>query len=407
MKIAFIVDSFPKLSETFVLNQVTGLIDHGHDVQIFPTWRTSEPKVHPDVTNYGLLARTHAVPPTPRGRPMRLLSAFMILAGGFVAHPIRTTRLLRLVFAAPREYSLRAIYFLARFRGEFDVIHCHFGYNGIMALRLRKLGVKGFIGTVFHGHDMSQYLASRGPNAYKELFAGGDLFLPISDRWRAKLVELGCPADRTVVHRMGVDLEKFTFLPRSLAPGEKVRLLNVARLAPTKGHEFLLQAVARLRAAGRDISLVIAGDGPLAASLKEMAGKLGLGDVVQFLGPVSQDQVQTLMMKSHLLVQPSVTAPDGDQEGIPVVLMEAMATGMPVVATKHSGIPELVDDGKTGLLVPERDPNALADKLAYLIDNPGLWLLMGQAGRLKVAQFYNIRILNPQLIELYERHLRA
>lgn len=407
MRIAFIVDSFPKLSETFVLNQVTGLLDLGHDVQIFPAWHTAEPKVHPDVTKYGLLARTHAIPPTPPSKVMRLLSAVLLFIGGIFSRPIRTFRLLRLLLVSPREHSLRTLYFLARFPDGFDVIHCHFGYNGILALRLRKLGVKGLIGTVFHGHDMSQYLTAHGPDAYNELFVGGDLFLPISDRWRARLVELGCPADRTAVHRMGVDLDRFRFQPRCLVPGEKVRLLNVARLAPTKGHEFLLKAVARLRAAGHHISLVIAGDGPLATDLRELMGKLGLGDIVEFVGPVSQDEVLTLMMKSHLLVQPSVTALDGDQEGIPVVLMEAMATGMPVIATKHSGIPELVKDGKTGILVAERDPDALTDKVAYLVDNAGLWPAMGEAGRAKIAQFYNIRILNPQLAELYARRLRV
>jgi colanic acid/amylovoran biosynthesis glycosyltransferase len=406
MRIAVIVDAFPKLSETFVLNQITGLLDMGHDVQVFPAWHAVESKVHPDINRYGLLARTHPIPPTPASRFVRLLRACGLVVDGLVTRPVRTFRLIGLAVSEPHRISLRLLYFLSRFPDEFDIIHCHYGYNGLLALKLRRLGTRGFIGTVLHGHDMSQYVTSHGPDVYRELFAKGDLLLPISQRWRDRLIELGCPADRIVVHRMGVDLERFIFQPRAVAKGEKVRLLTVARLAPTKGHEYLLRAVARLKSGGRSLLLTIAGDGPLAASLRQMSQELGISDMVEFAGPVSQDEVQSLMVRSHILVQPSVTAPDGDQEGIPVVLMEAMATGIPVVSTRHSGIPELVEDGKTGCLVAERDSMELADKLTYLIDNSNLWLEMGKAGRAKVAQLHNIRELNPRLVEIYKGRLR-
>jgi len=327
-----------------------------------------------------------------------------IAVAGFVAHPIRTLKILYLALAARRDFSLRLLYFLNRFPDGFDVIHCHYGHNGLLAVKLRRLGIKGFIGTVFHGYDMSQFIVANGPHVYDELFASGDLFLPVTSRWRERLIELGCPADRTLVHRMGVDPARFGFRPRSLVPGEQVRLLTVARLVPSKGHEYLLKATRCLCNAGRDVSVTIAGDGPLGGHLRTLAEQLGVSACVRFLGRVSQNEVLKLMQECHILAQPSITAPDGDQEGLPVVLMEAMAAGLPVISTRHSGIPELVEDGVTGLLVPERDADALAKALLRLIDSPELWSQMTEAGRQRVESAHDIHKLNKQLESIYYQY---
>ena len=151
--------------------------------------------------------------------------------------------------------------------------------------------------------------------------------------------------------------------------------------------------------------VVIAGDGPLRNDLERMVTDLGLGAEVHLAGPKTRDEVLTLLGEAHLLVAPSVTAASGETEGIPNVLKEAMATGIPAIGTWHSGIPELVTDGVSGLLVPERDVDALAEALVTLVDHPGRWPAMGLAGRQRVEAEFDSDKLNKDLVELYEQLL--
>jgi colanic acid/amylovoran biosynthesis glycosyltransferase len=132
-----------------------------------------------------------------------------------------------------------------------------------------------------------------------------------------------------------------------------------------------------------------------------MIDELDLGEQVKLVGPKSQEEVIALLQDAHLFVTPSVTAASGDQEGIPNVLKEAMAMGIPVVSTRHSGIPELVQDGVSGLLAPERDSEALAERLACLIDHPEKWAAMGRAGRQHVESEFDSDKLNKELVDLY------
>ncbi|MBA7689291.1 GDP-mannose-dependent alpha-(1-6)-phosphatidylinositol monomannoside mannosyltransferase [subsurface metagenome] len=128
---------------------------------------------------------------------------------------------------------------------------------------------------------------------------------------------------------------------------------------------------------------------------------------VKILGAVEQDEILKLYQQAHIFVLPSVTASNGDQEGIPVVLMEAQAVGLPIISTYHSGIPEVIMDGKSGFLVPEKDVNALADRLDYLIEHPEIWSEMGRCGRNFVEEKYDIKKLNQQLVEIYQNLIRG
>jgi colanic acid/amylovoran biosynthesis glycosyltransferase len=138
-----------------------------------------------------------------------------------------------------------------------------------------------------------------------------------------------------------------------------------------------------------------------------MVETLRVGDRVQFLGSKTREEVAELLAAAHLLLAPSVTAADGDQEGIPNTLKEAMAAGLPVVSTLHSGIPELVEDGRSGFLVPERDSEALADRVGWLVDRPDSWPDMGRAGRSRVEAEYDIAKLSIRLVELYQSVLEG
>ncbi len=148
----------------------------------------------------------------------------------------------------------------------------------------------------------------------------------------------------------------------------------------------------------------IAGDGPSRENLDSLISELKVGDSIELLGWRSQDEIAELLQESDILMAPSVTTEKGDEEGIPGVIMEAFASGLPVVSTYHAGVPEVIQDGESGFLVSERDVDSLADRLKYLIERPELRSVMGSKGRQFVEEHYNIDRLNDRLVRIY-RHL--
>jgi len=409
MKIAFIVEAFPVLSQTFVLNQITGLIDRGHDVDIYAEFCENTSKVHPDVEKYGLLSRTFYHPQIPQEKLHRFLKGIRLFLTHFASAPLLLLRSLNVFKYKKDAASLRLLYSVIPFvkrRPAYDVIQCHFGLLGIKGMLLRDLGaLQGKHITAFHGVDISQNLQMLGESVYNDLFKAGDLFLPISQHWQNRLIQLGCNPDKIVVHRMGIDCQRFAFLPRSLNSGESVRLISVARLTEKKGIEFGIRAVASVLSQYPALEYSIIGDGGLRTELADLIQTLGVADQIKLLGWRNQTEVVELLRRSHILLAPSVTAKDGNQEGIPVVLMEAMAMGLPVISTYHTGIPELVEDGISGFLVPEGDVEALAEKLLYLIQHPEKWAEVGRGGCLRVEQQHDINRLNYQLVEIFQNLL--
>jgi colanic acid/amylovoran biosynthesis glycosyltransferase len=391
MRIALIVDSFPVLSETFILGQVVELIKRGHDVQLFARCKPPEAPIHQDVRRYNLVKRTHYL-----DAPFGALSA----VGIGLRSPLRALKWLRKY----REGLIsldRLNLLLPFFKDRFDIVHCHFGPNGHFGIFLKKAGIGIPVVTAFHGYDMSQVVVSEGRDVYKSLFEKGDLFLPVSEYWKRKLIELGCDESKIIVCHMGIDLRRFEYVPHARCAGEPVQLLSVGRLVEKKGHEYLIRALAKAVSSGRDINLTVAGDGPLKGKLVSLAGELNLSERVSFLGAIDQDAVAELFRTAHIFVLPSVTAANGDQEGIPVSIMEAQAMGMPVLSTLHSGIPELVADGRSGYLVNERDVEALADRLGYLVDHPDIWPELGAAGRKIVEAGFDLETGIDRLTEIY------
>ena len=152
-----------------------------------------------------------------------------------------------------------------------------------------------------------------------------------------------------------------------------------------------------------DVKYKIIGDGPIKSELEELIKDLKISNSVKQLGWKKQEEVVKLMEEADIFLAPSVTSYNGDQEGIPVVLMEALAQGLPVISTYHSGIPELVKDGVSGYLVHERDVNALSERLGHFIENQNLWAKMGRAGRNYIENYYNIDKLKEQLVEIFQK----
>jgi colanic acid/amylovoran biosynthesis glycosyltransferase len=290
---------------------------------------------------------------------------------------------------------------------SYDIVHCQFGPTGLKALALRDTGLlRGKLVTSFRGFDATKYPVGSDSRVYDALFRRGDLFLAVSQHIRNHLIKLGCDEKKILVHRSAIDSSKFRFSPRKLEDTDEVRLVTIARLVEKKGLEYAIRAVAGLMSQTKKIRYQIIGDGMLRKDLQRLIGELGIGDVVRLVGWKTHDEVVKILDHSHIYISPSVTAKTGDQEGIPNGLKEAMAMGLPVIATKHAGTPELVTEGVSGFLIPERDVHSLAERITYLIENTEIWPEMGRAARAVVEDQYDVNRLGDELVEIYRGLLR-
>ena len=286
------------------------------------------------------------------------------------------------------------------------LVHAHFGPDGVLALPLaRALDIP--LVTSLRGYDVgrspSDLLASgrlswvRYALRRRRLAQEGDLFLAVSEALRSQAIDLGYPSDRTLTHYNGVDLDLF----RPGSQGGDGTILHVGRLVEKKGTAVLLRACAAVRPEFPGSRLVIIGDGRLRGALERLAGELGLGESVQFLGEQPPATVAEWMRRADLLAAPSLTAAGGDAEGLPNTVVEAAASGLPVIGSDHQGIPEAVVGGSNGFLVSEGEVEPLARRLADLLGDGELRRRMGAAGRaLAEEKFGSVR----QMALLEERY---
>lgn len=272
------------------------------------------------------------------------------------------------------------------------LVHAHFGPDAALIMPLaRRLGVP--LVATFHGYDatmadraarQSFFLHRRYLDRRAALQRDGRLFLAVSRFVRDRLLAQGYPADRTVVHYAGLRLE--VFHPDYAVLREPL-VLFVGRLAPEKGCLDLIGAMRRVQDVCPEAELVVLGDGPLGPWLERLARSVGVQ--CRFLGSVSQQDVIHWMSRAQVLCAPSVTLPTDEAEGFGLACAEAQAMALPVVATRVGGIPEVVADGESGLLVRERDQAALADRIVRLLQDGGLRDRMGAAGRRRVERCFN------------------
>lgn len=409
MKIAFIVGQFPSLPETFILNQITGLIDRGHEVDIYAVKPKNISIVHPNVEKYNLLNRTYYHPQIPSNYLLRLLKGIGLLLINFQKAPLFLLRSLNVFKYKKKAVSLRFFYRIIPLlckSTQYDVIHCHFGDVGLEAVFIREIGaIQGGLVTSFHGYDINVIPCERGKNVYIPLFQKGDLFTVNSSFTASKAIALGCSSDKIVKLPVGVNISEYAFKQRTIDVDLPIKIITVARLVEKKGIEYSIKAVAKAIQNHPNILYRIVGDGPLQKSLNLLISDLGLSHKIQLLGWKTQDQVRELYDDSHIFILSSVTSSNGDQEGQGLVLQEAQAMGLPVLSTLHNGFPDSVLDGKSAFLVPERNVDALTQKLNYLIEHPETWAEMGQMGRNFVEEHYDINKLNEQLVEIYQQLL--
>ena len=291
---------------------------------------------------------------------------------------------------------------------QLDLIHSHFGPDGIYAMDLaRSLNIPFLV--TFHGWDItvdrSVPWKVKSPLYYQLLWKESELkrsaskFIAVSKFIEAKLLEQGYPTEKVIQHYIGVDTERFA---PSDSPTDSRYILCVGRHTEKKGIDTLLRAFARIAKKHPDVSLVQVGSGPLEQKLKRLSDRLNLGHRVNFLSACPHDQVQRLMQGAEMFALPSQTARNGDSEALGIVFLEASASGKPVVSTMHGGIPEVVMDGQTGFLVPEKDDKALAEKIDTLLSNRALGMEMGRNGREFVCTHFDIRQQTAKLETIYD-----
>ncbi|HEX5385661.1 MAG TPA: glycosyltransferase [Gemmatimonadales bacterium] len=287
------------------------------------------------------------------------------------------------------------------------LIHAHFGPDALRALPLaRRLGAP--LVATLHGYDVTMHAAelartglagARWVRHRGSVWREAALVLAVSEFVRGKAIAQGCPPERVVVHYTGVDLDFFQPIPGGV---RRPIVLFVGRLVESKGCHHLIEAMRRVQEIVPDAELVVIGDGPLRGGLEALArSEL---ERWRMLGTQPLDVVRAWLARARVLSVPGVTAASGNTEGFGMVFAEAQAMGTPVAGYAHGGIPEAVADGQTGLLVPEGDRDALADRLALLLSDDVLWRHMSDAGRRRVRQQFDIRRQTARLQQLY-RHV--
>lgn len=402
MKIAFLVSQFPSVSETFILNQIVGMMELGHDVHVFADGSAKNVTPHENYGKYGLLTHTHyyGIPQNKIARVLKAIFLIMRYVPSYYGVILRSLNVYR--YGKPSlSLSLLFMSLALAERGPFDIIHSQFGTLGLFAVPIKQiLSSDCRVVTSIRGSDVTVHI-KKHPGVYHRLLREGDLFLPVCEFLQERLIQEGCEQGKIIVHHSGIDCSKFEYIQRERVPGEPINVLTIARLVEKKGVAFAIEAVSRLLSKGEKIQYTVVGDGVLREDLQQLIKSMGVEQQVRLLGWKTHEEVKRLLEKSHVLVAPSLTSGSGDQEGIPNAIKEAMATGLPVISTFHSGIPELVTDGVSGLLVPERDAGSLADALGYLIHHPNTCNEMGQAGRRQVEQMFDTNSLNRKLEELY------
>lgn len=432
LRIALMVEDFPVISETFVINMAAGLLERGHSVTILAmsgqkagpqagntsnAMSTGAVDMHQSVEQWDLQSRTR--------RP----TVGRLLIGGFE----RDTE-----GAVPSQWGMvrRTAAFAAQAamlarQPRFDIVHCQFAHLGLVAMRHRRMRTLRTDHLVVHvrGQDVTSFVRAHDDDVYRELLADADLVIANCRHFRDRAIELGAPPDHVDVIGSAVDCTMFT--PTSTAtsgatstatsratsratsgagnaPVDRTdgppSLVAVGRLVPKKGFDTAIRAIAHLAHDGRDfpgVRLDIIGDGPLNVELQELITELDLDQAVTLVGALPHEAIVERFAQADLLLAPSVTPASGDQDAPVNSLKEAMAMELPVIGTRHGGIPELVEDGHTGYLVPENDPHALADAIRRAVVDRSRWADMGHAGRQRVLAEYDLPVVTTRLIDAY------
>ena len=388
LRIGYVVKRFPRFSETFILNEVLALEALGITVEVFSLLDPPDEPRHARLVD--LKARVNRLADTPVPAAILPDPGDAALFAG--TPPASAARLIA---------KANQVAQVARARG-LDHLHAHFASDAatVALLAARRAGLT--FSMTAHARDIYHHYIDPETDAAKRRakLRAADFTVTVSD-FNLRHLQSLCPEASSRIHRIynGIDLSAFR-------PGDQTRrvpgrILAVGRLVEKKGFTDLIEACARLAAGGKAVDCRIIGDGPLQPALAAQITASGLDGHVQLLGPMPQEQLAGALDEASLVTLPCIVTADGDRDGLPTVLLEAMAKGLPVVTTTVTGGPEIVEAGETGLLVPPADPTALAAALQWLIDNPGHATDMGRRGRQRAEVLFDLQTSSARLASLF------
>lgn len=381
---------FPHLPETFILREMNELERQGRQIALYPLIRQRQAVIHAEAEKWLSRARYY---------PFLSLNVLGVNLLALLKKPRRYLKTLWRVIWENRTaipFLIRALSIFPKAvlmsvkmqKDGIEHIHAHYATHPALAAWI----IQQFAGLTYsvtvHAHDIfvrQEMLSTK--------LQAADFVVAISEHNRHYLTEKVSfrMAEKIHVIHCGIELSQYAPIKRDQPPSESFEILNVGSLQPYKGHEVLLQACKRLRERGIPLRCHVIGGGELRPRLEAMTTALDLEDVVVWHGPQPQDEVAKLLPQVDCYVQPSIITSSGKMEGIPVSLMEALAVGLPVVASNMSGIPELVRPNETGYLVPPGDSDRLADTLEYIYHYWQQAAGLAKAGRELVAQEFTIR----------------
>jgi len=388
-RVGYVLKRYPRLSETFIVQEILAREEAGEEVAIAALRHADDPRFHPAVG----AARA---PVTWIPEVHSTASLWQAVADAPRVLPGLQSVLPELL-ALPPEEAAQVLHVAGWVRtAGITHLHAHFATLATTVARLvsRITGVP----YSFTAHAKDIFHCSVDPDQLRRKLADAHHVVTVSEFNVAWLHErFGASAAR--VHRVynGLDVAALPFAEPLVRNG---RVAFVGRLVEKKGLADLLDAIALLRQRGRGVGLDVVGAGTLEPVLRRQVEVLGLGDLVTFHGPLPADRVQQVVRAASVLAAPCVLAADGDRDGLPTVLLEAMALGTPCVSTPVTGIPEAVQPGRTGIIVPERDPYALAEAIATLLDDPVLRVRLARAARGHVERCFDRRTQAEELAAL-------
>lgn len=389
MRLVMVVTSFPRLSETFLVNKFIGLHDKGIDVHVVcSSINREDMQYFPGLTNRSRLrSRIHRAPPH-RPRWLAGLLALPVFIRTLLANPVGTVRYFQTGHRITGQSILKRLYLDSGILViRPDIVHFEFGAQ-VSGIRTLKHALQCKVVVSFRGYDLN-YHGLENPGHYQEVWGEADaLHLLGADLWRRAQIR-GCPPSKPhVLIPPAIDI-KFFSRPASggrpaVTRGGPIRILSVGRMEWKKGYEFALQAIHFLLDDGIACEYRIVGDGSYLHALAFAVHQLRLDDSVKLLGALSPAEVKGQLAHADIFLHAAVS------EGFCNAVLEAQAMNLPVVCTDADGLPENIEDGVTGFVVRRRDSRALAEKLSVLAGDPALRLRMGEAGRNRVAEKFQL-----------------
>jgi glycosyltransferase involved in cell wall biosynthesis len=403
-RLAYLLKKFPRLSETFILNELLAQERLGREIHVFSRRMPDDEPRHQELAR--LQAVVENLPPKHEIDPWEMLvgdeSSPDDLLGrlGALVREART-------WGHPRTPLLliEALHVLKRTRAlGIQHVHVHFATDSaVVALLVRKLGGPSYSITC-HAKDI--YRQTVNFRFLDILVRNAAFVVTVCDANRSWMAERLSSEAMARVRRLynGIDLE--TFVPNG-ARREPNLVLGVGRLVEKKGFHVMVEALARLLNKGVDLEAAIVGDGDQKERIEQLIAERGVGARVRMLGPREQAEVRALMSRAAIMVQPCLIGTDGNRDALPTVLVESLAMELPCVSTPVTGIPEILDQGRCGVLVPEHDVQATADAIEALLRDPARRARIAADGRKRAEQLFDAGETSRVLSSWFEAALEA